>query len=80
MNLRPLTIISELPKTGPVSGSTDVQAYGGPMMGDTLTFQVSPSHLLDQPPKTYRQHVLMSNTQAVSSLQHTIANDQQKLP
>ena len=26
VNLRPLTIISELPKTGPMSGSTAVQA------------------------------------------------------
>lgn len=69
-------MISELPKTGPMSGSTDVQAYGGPMMGDTLTFQVSPSHLLDQPPKTYKQHVLMSKTQAVSSLDHTAPNHQ----
>ena len=44
------------------------------MMGDTLTFQVSPNHLLDQPPKRYMQHVLMSNTQAVSSLQRMIRN------
>ena len=38
------------------------------MIGDTLTFQVSPSHRFDQPPKTYRQQVLMSKTQSVSSL------------
>ena len=66
-------MISELPNTGPMSGSTAVQAYGGPMMGDTLTFQVSPSHLLDQPPKRYKQQVLMSNTHAVSSLQHAVS-------
>ena len=47
------------------------------MMGDTLTFQVSPSHLFDQPPKRYKQQVLMSNTQAVSSLQRIIRNGQQ---
>ena len=40
------------------------------MMADTLAFQVSPSHLPDQPPKMTRQQVFKSKIQAESSLQH----------
>ena len=39
------------------------------MMADTLAFQVSPSHLPDQPPKMTRQQVFTSKIQAESSLQ-----------
>ena len=40
------------------------------MMADTLAFQVSPSHLPDQPPKMTRQQVFTSKIQAESSLHH----------
>ena len=39
------------------------------MMADTLAFQVSPSHLPDQPPKMTRQQVFTSKIHAESSLQ-----------
>ena len=48
---RPLTITGVFPVTGPVAGSTDCTAYGGPTMPATLRHQRSSSHPWRQPPK-----------------------------
>ena len=48
---RPLTITGVFPVTGPVAGSTDCTAYGGPTMPATLRHHRSSSHPWRQPPK-----------------------------
>ena len=67
LNCTPWIVISVSPNTGPMSGSTLNTAYGGPMMGDTLSCHVSPSQRLDHPPNIKILHVFGSYVIAASS-------------
>jgi len=51
LNPIPLTVHQVLPVMGPKLGSISETDYGGPTIFDTLTSQMSDTHLLSHPPK-----------------------------